>query len=146
MKFLTIAYALKVKQIYKDIEPKMESIIYSTLHRKDTDNVVKAVYPYAEKAFQEGVEFGNFISGRKMEYELTGRDKKKLFERYINALQTAHQIYLLQIKKLSEDGGHKQDLFFREYVGTMKKATSRLLTDAGAYGMRKAVRRENGKI
>lgn len=140
MKFLLINYTLKIKNIYKEVEPRMTSFIESTLRTGKTDRIVADVYPYAERAFQEGVEFGNFISGRNRKQELTGKDKKKLFEQYITALKIAESIFKLKTNNLTEKGTPKYDMFLTEYVSTMTRATNKLLVDAGALGMRKAVR------
>ena len=140
MKFLTIAYALKIKSIFKEVEPKINAIILSTLNNKKIEKVINAVYPYAEKAFQEGIDFGNFLTSRKVEHQLIGRDKKIIFQKFINSLNTASKVFYLKVDNLTDKGTPKYDAFFKEYVTTMSKATNRLIIDAGARGIRKAVR------
>lgn len=140
-KFLLINYSLKIKKIFQEVEPKIKGLVFSSLSKESVDKILIFVYPYAERAFQEGVTYGNFVSGRRAKHELTGRDKKKLFEKYIPAITTANKIYKLKVDNLTEEGSSKQIMFFNEYVAAVTKATNRLTIDAGAVGLKKAVRK-----
>jgi len=141
MKFMTISYAIKIKRIFQEVEPNIESIVKSTLKNKNKEKILNSIYPYAEKAFQEGVLLGNFLSGNKVRNDLTGREKKKLFEKFIISLTTANKIFELKVESLTEKGTSKYDIFLKEYISTISKATNRLIIDAGAQGVRRSVRK-----
>jgi hypothetical protein len=140
MKFLLIGYSIRIKNIYNEIEPRLTPLVFTTLHHKEPDRIVQWVYPHAERAFQTGVEFGNFVKKRDRKHELMGRDKKRLFSRYITAVKTAHQVFKLKTDRTATEGTPKYDLMFSEYVSTVSKATDRLIIDAGQYGFRKSVK------
>jgi len=139
-KFTLICFSIRLKRIYQEVEPKMGAILFSTIHNNKIDKVINAVYPYANRSYQEGIDYGNFITKKSKQYELTGRDKKKLFENFITTLKTSYQIFKLKTDRLTDKGTPKYDQFFKEYVTTVSKATNRLIIDSGQSGMRKAVR------
>jgi len=159
--FLTAAYALRLKKIYKDEKDNIKKHIGESKidNRK---RLVKFSLPHVRKAYRMGVDFASYwVKIRKqlkkvpkVNYTITDKEKNILLRDFIQRLKFAEMLYKLKSEQLREllrrqnikrnvvkDSKEALDAI---YLGEVKKAINILIANAGNTGKSKVINEHYG--